>query len=261
MNEPYLTAVGFPGSWEQLFQLFDRTQPQVQDLDPDEIDDFVSIMGVTDRSGVSLAFFEHTDDTTAQSVAVCGKGRNSVETWSVRPGLVELHVLQRDEVLAGLLVMVDDPHLYPAPEDDIPERFSPYWLGALAVDVTVYPNQDAWREGSEPLLTKEQATQELGGEVSEDIRIGPRFIASPGYWALREETLSPDDATPVALLMAVCSEVKRVRNELSGEDWYRVEADCGFPITVALPATTTPAPKPGSVLDGTVVLTGTTRFW
>lgn len=88
--------------------MFERTQSQVQDLDPDEIDDFVSIMGVTDHSGVSMAFFEHADDTTAQSVAVCGKGRNAVETWSVRPGLVELHVLQRDEVLAGLLVMVDD---------------------------------------------------------------------------------------------------------------------------------------------------------
>lgn len=106
--------------------------------------------------------------------------------------------------------MVDDPHLYPAPEDDIPERLSSYWLGALAVDVTVYPNQDAWREDSEPLLTNEQATKELGGEVSADIRIGPRFIASPGYWVL--------------------------------------------------PATTTPALKPGAVLDGTLALTGTTRF-
>lgn len=109
--------------------MFDRTQPQVQDLDPDEIDDFVSIMGVTDHSGVSMACFEYADDTTAQSVALCGKVRNAVETWSVGPELVELHVLQRDEVLAGLLVMVDDPHLYRRPRMTSPSGSPPTGSG------------------------------------------------------------------------------------------------------------------------------------
>lgn len=43
--------------------------------------------------------------------------------------------------------------------------------------------------------------------------------------------------------------------------WWRCEADCGFPIIVALPYDVNPVPIPGSVIDGSVLLLGSSGYW
>ena len=62
------------------------------------------------------------------------------------------------------------------------------------------------------------------------------------------------------MFKAVCREVRVVTSNLTGKQWYQVDADCGFPVTLALPMGITPAPR-GSVVDGHAFLTGTTGFW
>lgn len=63
------------------------------------------------------------------------------------------------------------------------------------------------------------------------------------------------------MFKTVCEEVSVVTNELTGQQWYKITADCSFPINLAMPIDTTPVPHPGRVIDGKAFLTGTTGVW
>ena len=73
--------------------------------------------------------------------------------------------------------------------------------------------------------------------------------------------MAPADAGSNALFKGVVEGVEVVQNARTGRPWYKVAADCGVPVMVAMPATADPKPKIGGVIDGEVFMTGTSGTW
>lgn len=173
------------------------------------------------------------------------------EVFQVAPGVAHVDVLDDDGRLAlRLLAMVDDPHMYPVyPLLAVgePAHIDQLHVGAIAVDVEVFASVDDWEaavdsDGTDPLH-------------------GPMFLICPWLFALYDGSATAGEANSAAMFRGICREVELVTNELSGRTWYRVIADSAVPVVLALPGDTSPAPVPGSVIDGRVVLTATTGFW
>lgn len=266
--DTWLRSVGYPPSFRDIFERFAELELPIHPVGPTtQVQD---VFGFADQSQVNVAVSTMHDGSMDATVAVWGKGDVRAAVWQLRPGLAEVTVLDEHSpdtkdahTITRLLVMVDDPHQYPVHALDAvgaPYTYSHYWLGAVAIEMAVHESEEAWRATQTPVLSREQARERFGPDANE-IYIGPRFVTSPWLFEVYGGKCSAAEANPVAILKAVCREVTLVHNGFTGEPWYRVEAACGFPITVALPATITPVPKPGSVLDGDVLLTGTTRFW
>lgn len=65
----------------------------------------------------------------------------------------------------------------------------------------------------------------------------PKRIVSEEYFHHISGDSSVYDVDNIVELRAVLTSVDRVTNELTGIDWLKCEADCRFPLTIALPAT------------------------
>ncbi|QHO91386.1 hypothetical protein CWT12_08775 [Actinomyces sp. 432] len=261
MENNYLEAVGFLADWQATYDLL--TPPAMMGLPRN--DQFNHIVVYADDSGANICLFETADGTSSESLTVAGPARVSVEGWQVVPGVAHVSVLYEDgEEMTRLLMWVDDPHMYPVhglDADGPVARFHDYRVGAIAVNVEVFDSEEEWKKTQTPISMKDSPAKRMDEDLPEEVYIGPRFVASPWLFALYGGEAGPEDASPIGMLKAVCNEVTIVTNRLTGNQWYKVNADCGFPITLGLPIDTTPAPQPGSVVDGKAFLTGTTGFW
>ena len=241
-------AMGFD---DELGQSVGRINP-AQVLEWTDPDGFEYVTEYLDPSGVSLCLFNTEVTGPQETFALRNPHLASVETFQVTPGFVAVDLLDdKGQLDNRFLVAVDDPQMYPSyPMGAIGElaRFSRYQLGAVAQDVTVYDSVADWEARTEPLN-------------DEGLRMGPRFVTSPWLFALTAGDAAAEDARSISIFVAVCEDVETARNELTGREWYRIEADCGFPCTLALPIDASPAPRVGSVIDGKAFLTGTTGIW
>ncbi|VEI14061.1 hypothetical protein [Trueperella bialowiezensis] len=261
MEEHFLEAIGYLPDWQANLTLIDRSALRgVQTKSQWE-----HVVVYNDPSGSALSLFQSTDGVSGESFTVHGTPRICVEAWQLTPGLVELTVMdEQGDVLTKILAQVDDPHMYPLyPLKAVgePARYDDYYLGAIAVDVDVFDNEDAWKKTQTPLASPTLATEDVADGFPGEMYIGPRFVTSPWLFAVYGGDATAEEASAISMFKAVCKDVEIVVNQLTGKQWYRIHADCSIPVTLALPITTTPAPKVGSIVDGKVFLTGTTGFW
>ncbi|QOR45399.1 hypothetical protein [Trueperella pecoris] len=218
-----------------------------------------------DPSGAGLCLFEASDGFSGETITVHGNERVNVEAWQVVPGVVELTVLDDyGEVLTKVLAWVNDPMMYPVyPLKEVgePARYRDYRVGAIAVDVKVYESVDEWQAAQEPIKVGDFSERKKSKTLPSEAYVGPEFISSPWLFSMYSGEARVEDVSPISIFKAVCSDVQIVTNGLTGKQWYKVGASCGIPVTLALPIDTTPAPHPGSVVDGKAFLCGSTGVW
>lgn len=261
MDIHYAESVGFLESWQDTYNLLKA--PMMRAMPRGDQFDHVAVYA--DESGANLCLFETVDGFSSMTLTVNGPQRVSVSGWQVVPGVACLSVYgEDDEELTTVLVWVDDPHMYPIHDEqsDGPESsYHDYRLGAIAADVTVFDSVEQWRQTQTPISLTDSPVDSTRDGLPQEVYIGPRFVASPWLFALQSGEAQPVDASPISMFKAVCGEVRVVTNKLTGKQWYQVDADCGVPVTLALPIGIMPAPHPGSVVDGKAFLTGSTGFW
>ncbi|WP_196374345.1 hypothetical protein, partial [Propionibacterium freudenreichii] len=261
MDDDFLKSMGFPASWEETYDLLD--DDKLKSLARNER--FDHLLVYADPSGASVCMFETSEGFSTETFTVSGHERVPAEVWQVWPGTAEVNVLdEQGELITRVLAFVDDPHMYPwYPLKDVgePARFDGYRMGAIAVDVAVFDTVDAWRESQTPIITAGAPVHDPVAGLPDEMFLGPTFVTSPWLFALYSGDETADNASPISIFKAVCERVETVTNALTGQQWYRIDADCGFPVTVALPLGITPTPREGSVIDGKAFLTGTTGFW
>lgn len=247
MDGNYLQSLGFPADWEATIRILQQAeQTEIHPPRP-----YTYISAYSDPSGFSVGLMDTEDGFSNETFTVHGVGDHTVEVWQVMPGTAEVSLLGKDgETHARFLAFVDDPHMYPwYPLSSVgkPARYDNFQLGAVAVDVEVYDSVGEWEVHQ--------------GAHDDGIHPSPSFIASPWLFALYAGDASAQEASPISMFKAVVKEVHVVTNQLTGIKWYRAVADCGFDCVLALPIDQTPPPRPGSVVEGKVFLTGTTGFW
>lgn len=261
MEVNYLQAMGYLPDWHENLALIDPSS--IRGVQSKSNWDHIAVY--TDPSGSTLSLFETTDGMSGESFTVHGKPRVSVEAWQLTPGLAELTVVDDGgDVLTKILALVDDPQMYPVyPLKAVgePARYDDYRLGAIAVEVDVFDDEDAWKKTQTPLDTSTSKTKDMVEDFPDEMYIGPRFITSPWLFAVYGGQATAEEASAISMFKAVCEDVEIVVNRLTGTQWYRIQADCSIPVTLALPISTTPTPKVGSIVDGKAFLTGTTGFW
>ena len=164
-----------------------------------------------------------------------------------------------------LLLSVDDPHLYPQyPLHAVgrPVRSTSFQLGAIASEVRAYDTVGQWAADQTPVRKEDTYLKDVDDpSIPDELLIGPKFIASPLLAPLLQGHIAPAGAGSNALFKGVVEGVEVVQNALTGRPWYKVAADCGVPVMVAMPATADPKPKIGGVIDGEVFMTGTSGTW
>lgn len=254
MATSFLESLGLDPDPDTNFELMNSAQVLGMDMQESPVND-ISVWGVyPDPSGANFGFFVTSDEVQTDFYSVRGTRGQCATVTRLTPGLAEVQpVSEDDEPLTRLLVAVDDPALYPPTEIILEE----YFIGAIAEEMTVFDSVDEWKKHQEPIKVGEGLPEGVGQELY----LGPGFVTSPWLFALAEDPDQLDRANPIAILNAECETVELVTNELTGKKWYRVEISCGFPLTLALPADTTPAPHPGSMVEGEVFLTGSTGHW
>lgn len=265
----YLEAMGFMARWQDTMDLLSADQVVCLPSDGAGLSGaggaggggFEHVLVYADPSGASLCVFKPVSGGPDESFAVSGPALVDAEVWQPAPGIAVADVLgDEGELEARILVCVDDPHMYPAyelAEVGPGALVKDFCVGAVAVDVQVFETVEAWRAQQSPVDAPGLAKQ----GVAEQVFVGPSFVASPWLFAMFSGEAGPEDLSAISMVKAVCEEVEVVTNRLTGKQWYRVVADCGIPVNLALPIDTVPVPQPGSVVDGKAFLTGTTGVW
>ncbi|MDK8345253.1 hypothetical protein QP868_08225 [Brevibacterium sp. UMB1308A] len=258
MAQTYLESLGLLPDWNDTLSLL--SQGTLLSVDAP---DFTHMAAYVDPSGATFSVYESLDGRFDNSVSVTGPAHVPVDAWQPIPGLAVMNVYEPDgSLFTKVLVWVDDPFMYPVyARDDVgePEPYPSYCLGAVAADVEVFESVDDWRAQQTPIDASSLADQADG--MPSEITLGPTFIASPGLFHFSTGAAELEELSSASIFKAVCVEVEVVTNQLTGKQWYRVVADCGMMVNLALPIDIEPAPRPGSVVDGTAFLTGTTGFW
>lgn len=251
MADDYTFSVGLDFDWYDRLTRLDASQ--IKSIPPD--DEFDHVVVYDDPSGAVISLFATAGGFSDENFTVHGVGGNHVKVYQVRPGLALVDQYDEyDELLTRFLAVVDDPHMYPVyprgPQGEVGElaEYGDYRLGAIAAEVKVFDSEEEW-----------DAQEDYVGDTG--MKMGPTFVASPGLFGLYGGQVSVAEANAAAMFTAICEEVETVTNRLTGMEWYKIVADCGFRCTLALPISIEPAPKPGSVVEGRVVLTGSTGYW
>ncbi|OFU55394.1 hypothetical protein [Corynebacterium sp. HMSC11E11] len=251
MDERLFEAVGFAATPAETDDALENAPTRFLRNHPDHD----PLLAYPDPSGFTVANFGLGDGRSDFSLTASVPGADhatvAADVFQVAPGMAHVDVLDdADQLALRLLAMVDDPHMYPVyPLREVgePAHVEQLHLGAIAVDVNVFASIDDW-----------SAT---AGRDDADPLNGPRFLICPWLFALYDGSATADEANSSALFRGICRDVETVTNELTGNPYYRAIVDSAVPMVVALPAATDPAPEPGSVIDGRVVLTATTNFW
>lgn len=262
MTEPDLHALGFdfPDWQEMVDTIIEAGVPMINDVGPFRV---VGLYQDDDGAGVGIVIVESSPPFTVPSLA--GIGGHHVKAYQLYPSLAVLEFYRDgdDEPYNRLLATVNDPHMYPVRgldegyEEATEIEYEDYQLSGVAIDVQVYPSEEAWEREQTPLNVSDSPVPGMPTEVF----LGPRFVTSPWLFSIAEDEEKIEEANSSAMFMGVVSQATLKKNPLTGQKWWRCEVDCGFPTVVALPGDTKPAPKPGSVIDGNVFLLGSTGFW
>lgn len=236
----------------------DDLQETLERIDDDNVmswkdpDGFEYVAAYADPSGVTLSLFTPVDQYPQETFALRNPCYATVETFQVTPGVVAVDMVDEEgELQNRFLVTVDDPQMYPTyPLKEVGElqRYGRYQLGAVAQDLKIFDSVTDWENHTKPI-------------GAEGLRMGPRFTTSPWLFALYGGDATAEEASSISIFVAICEEVEKVRNHLTGRQWYRIKANCGFSCTLALPIDASPAPHVGSVVDGKAFLTGSTGIW
>jgi len=267
MTEKYLESMGFQPTdiRDNLIQV-DHTM--VQGLMNRGGFDHIAIY--SDPSGVNLTLVKTSNGFSVEIPTVRGVGGYRVEVFQVMPGTAQVDILNDDgKTEFRVLAFVDDPLMYPWAQQvkeqgifkllvDETIKYRGYYLGAIAIDLNVYDSVEEWRDAQTPIVPEGQITKSgLKGPVY----MGPKFVSSPWLFELYGGNVEATHVNPSALFKAICKKVDVVTNELTGKKWYRVLADCGFDVILAMPIDASPIPKTGSVVDGRAFITASTGFW
>ncbi|MDO4887792.1 MAG: hypothetical protein Q3979_03680 [Actinomycetaceae bacterium] len=264
---PYLVALGFFDDWDATAEAARRAGMEVlptgATADPATLGRLqrrrtrpwhqqFRVATYGDPSGARICFIESAGAPPEAALTVSGgaHAHATVEAFQIMPGLAAVDIFDGGQLFTRILASVDDPHMYPwfsLNSVGAPARHEDFRLGAIANEVSVYDSVDAWAAAR--------------GRPDSGARIGPRFVASNWLFALAAGDATAEEANPIAVFKAICGRVEALTNRLTGRQWYRVDADCGFPCTLALPIDVKTAPREGSVVDGNAYLTGTTGFW
>lgn len=251
MAKNFLESIGLLPKANENFDLLDT---RVHELDKSEGWVFNGGMNLDGSTGIA-SWWLYSDSSGAIMGNAGIAGGGSIDIYSLRPsrsvmayvkgitpGLAEVNVIQRgdqaSELPSTFIARVDDPVFYTEGLQPFPE----YYLGGIADYIEVYKSE-------------EERAEALGEPIEEDNIFTPWFndvLANP-------EAAGAPNAR--ALLKARCLEVNLVTNKMTGKKFYKVEVEAPFPLTLALPADTKPKPKPGNILDGDLVLTGSTGRW
>ncbi len=219
----------------------------------------VALYQDADGAGVALVGYESEPPFTVTSLK--GTRGFKVQAYQIYPTMALLDIYDDDdEIMTRLLATVNDPHMYPIYQFGDPQKlavYNDYRLSGVALDVTVYRTEEEWRSEQTPLDMSESVVP----GIADSTYLGPEFIASPWLFALYSGTNKPEEANSATWFKGTISEVELKTNALTGQQWYRVEANCSFPIVLAIPGDIDPAPVPGGVIDGSVMLLGSTGFW
>ena len=262
MISPDLHALGFDyPEWEEMVNALIDTQSILSLFD---VGEFRAVGLYQDASGSGVSLFQYQDEPLCTLPSLQGTRGHKVQAYQLYPSLALLDIFEEIdgdmELSYRLLACVDDPHcypIYPFGEDEEFAQYEDYRLSAAALDVQVYENVSEW-EKAHPAMALDNVRD---SDMPKEMRIGPEFITSPWLFALEEGQTDPKEANAATMFMGVVHSAELRTNQLTGQQWWRCEASCGFPIIVALPADTPVAPKPGSVIDGSVMLLGSSGFW
>lgn len=248
MSESFLQSIGLHSDWGVTMEALMQAQHKTIDTEPP----FTRVSIYDDPSGACVGFAQVGEQSPLEAFTVHGVGEHTVIAWQVFPGIANIDLLdENEELLTRFLAYVDDPQMYPIYDldnvDEVP-LYEGYQLSAIANEVEVFDSVEKWQQHQEKL-------------GNDPLMLSPRFIASPWLFALYQGQAQPNEVNPIAVFRAVVEDVEVVTNQLTGKQWYKAVADCGFKCALALPITTEPAPKPGSVVDGDALLGGTTGIW
>ena len=250
MSQNFLESIGLLPGRDADYELVSHVDVLGMDLSERPVNGLTQWGIYPDPSGANIGYAVTTEDVGLELFSLRATHPNRTLVRQLTPGLAEVQIVNEDEeATSKVLVAVDDPAVYPDPASGDP--FLPaaeYRIGAIAVELSTFDTVEEWRKTQEPI--------DANGET---IYLGPGFIASPWLFELAKNPQAIDHANPIAVLNAECQEVELVTNELTGNSWYRVEIDCGFPLTLGMPADS--HPEPGKIIDGQVFLTGSTGHW
>lgn len=265
VTDDYLTSVGLPPSWEDVSPILFTQEARWQRTD---VPGLPYVAARPDPSGFAVTAVV-TDEWTDHDIVLAPRHPMECAIWQLRPGLAEVTVVDPERAdgslegrtLTKVLATVDEPHLFPVyPLNAVgdPVVVPSFGMGAVAVEFTVWESAEEWDLEQEPVVVGGNAAAALG---SDTVRFAPEFIMSPWLWAVYGGRAGAEEANAAAQVRAVCNTVALVRNEVNSGAWLRIDADCGFPITVAAPADAAAVIHPGCLLDGRFVLTGTSGSW
>ncbi|MGV0427487.1 hypothetical protein [Corynebacterium pyruviciproducens] len=244
MDLKFLASAGFEEPADPSDRLSDVAGVRVVELELG----FNRVEEYEDASGASISYIETGTGLKAKSFALAGNTKSvSAHVWQLAPGLVCVRVVDLyGAIIKRVLANVTDPQLYPQFIVGMaakPRRCLRYFLGAFAADVTVYPSVESW--------AKEHAPAGSAGAG-----VGVRALESRWLGPLLAGEVTQKELTSQATITGVVQAAEVARNELTGKPWYKVSVDCGLPVTLALPASTFPRPRPGTIVHGEVFMTG-----
>lgn len=258
MISPDLHALGFDyPEWGDLVDaVMSANAVGIEDVGP-----FRGVALYQDTDGAGVAVIGYSDAAPFTVTSLKGARGFKVKAYQIYPSLALLDIYDDDdEMITRLLATVNDPHCYPIYTFGEPGKlaeYNDYRLSGATLDVKVYPTEEAWKADQTPLDTSDSPVPDMPDEMY----IGPEFITSPWLFALYSGDNEPEEANSSSMFKGTISSVELKTNPLTGHQWYRVEASCSFPIVVALPSDIKPAPVPGGVIDGNVMILGSTGFW
>lgn len=210
-----------------------------------------------DPSGATWGYFVTPDGAGHEiySVRIDHNYTAPAVVTRITDALAEVEIVDGEgDPVTRVLVSVDDPMSYPPAEGNQEGGamlIKEYGIGAIAESVETWASKSEWEAEQTP----------MEGPGGQPVYLGPGFIASPWLFALADGSATPNDANPIAMLNGICEAVELVTNQLTGTQFYLTRINCGFPITLAMPAETTPAPKVGCIIGGEAFLVGSAGAW
>ncbi len=200
----------------------------------------------TDPSGARLVLLRK-DGVLETSSGLVSSTNHRAKVFRFTDLLAHVDLVDDDnESITRFLAAVDDPFSYPRyDKQDVgePRLVDELRLGALALEVRVHDSEEAW------------AQHEDGRSFA------ARHLVSPWLFAIYSGESEPTEANPAVKLSMVCDSVEKRVNDLTGKEWFYVVGESVVPITAAIPATVSPAPQPGSVVEGRFFMVASTGIW
>lgn len=261
---------------------------------------YQQIYHYSDRNGAGVTLFLYENEISDIVPSLSGPQFVSATLYEVYPGLACVDIFQDDPKNPDfrLLVAVDDPHRYhiqPYGSSCTHKKVKRFHISGVAIDVTVFPTEEIWKQSQTPIRvprsrveataatadnaensanTKNSAditsqnsvditSQNSADDTSEmtDIHIGPEFVTSPWLFSLAQGKCIPEQASSLSMFKGIVSSAELMTNPLTGSLWWKCEVSCGFPLVVGVPYDQAPQILPGSVIDGKVLLLGTSGTW